>query len=70
MEINKRLHFHTLIAKKLGDSTNLPPDDIKPSLSDADNCDYDPRENDSDKPLGWIDGDPVDSNDTAASKIP
>ena len=42
-EKTKRLNFDKLIIKKLGDSTNLPPNEIKPSLSDADDYDYDTR---------------------------
>ena len=43
---------------------NLPPDEIKPSLDDADDFYYDPRESDGDEPIGWIDGDPIESNGT------
>ena len=28
-----------------------------------DPLDFDPRDNDDDDPLGWIDGDPIDPND-------
>ena len=58
-EKSKRLNFDKLITQKLGDSTNLPPSPIKPSLSELDEHDYDPRESDSDEPIGWIDGDPI-----------
>ena len=30
----------------------------------TDELDLDPRDNDEDEPISWIDGDPVDSNDT------
>ena len=43
---------------------NLPPDELKLSLSDTDDFDYDPRESDGDEPIGWIDGDPIEPNGT------
>ena len=63
-EISKRSNFDKLVTQKLGDSTNLPPDELKPSLPDADDYDYDPRENDSDEPIGWIDGNPIEPHGT------
>ena len=64
-EKSKRLIFDKLITQKLGDSTNLPPSPIKPSFSELDEYNYDPRESDSDEPIGWIDGDPIEPDGTA-----
>ena len=40
----------------------LPPEELKPLIADADYFDFDTRENDEDEPLGWFDGDLLDTN--------
>ena len=44
---------------------NLPPNELNPSLYDANDYDYDPRESDSDEPIGLIDQDPIELNGTS-----
>ena len=61
-EILKRSQFDKLIAAKLDDSITLPPIGPTPPLSEFSDFDFDTRENDSDEPIGWSDGDPVESS--------
>ena len=63
-EIAKRSKFNKLTTDKLGESMDLPPNELKPSLSDANDFDFYSRESDSDEPIGWLDGDPLESDGT------
>ena len=56
------------IKSLLGDSLTLPSKLSKPF--DTSDFDFNPRNNDEDEPLGWIDGDPVDANGTPVFKNP
>ena len=56
----KRLHFDERIKSLLGDLITLPSK--LPKLDHTSDFDFDPRDNDEDEPLGWINGDPVDAN--------
>ena len=60
-EKSKRDKFTDKIINRFGDSLSPPPISSKPE--DMDPLDFDPRENDTDDPLGWIDGDPIDPQD-------
>ena len=50
----KRAQFDTNIRTLLGDSLHLPP---RPDASTYNELDFDPRNSDKDKPIGWLDGD-------------
>ena len=63
-EKGKRDNFTSNITKRLGDSLCIPSTSDKPESMDP--LDYDPRECDEDKPIGWIDGDPIDPTDNKA----
>ena len=62
----KRSNFDKVVEAKLGTSITLPPNESKSSLSEAHDFDFDSRENDSGKPFGWLDGDPLSSDGTPA----
>eukprot|EP00957_Ditylum_brightwellii_P069573 5284203-Ditylum_brightwellii.AAC.1 len=61
-EIWKRVKFDENIATLLGDSITLPPNVVNPQ--DADQFDFNPREDDEAEPLGWINGNPLDEDGT------
>ena len=63
-EKQKRSAFTTNIMKRLGDSLSLPPSLLKPESMNP--LDYDPRDQDDQEPIGWIDGDPIDSTNNSA----
>lgn len=42
----------------------LPPNQLQPSLSDADDFEFDSREIDIDEPIIWLYEDHIESNDT------
>ena len=63
-EKQKRSAFTTNIMKRLGDSLSLPSTLSKPESMNP--LDYDPRDQDDQEPIGWIDGDPIDSTNNSA----
>ena len=60
-EKSKREKFTEKIMKRFGNLLSPPHISSKPE--DMDPLDFDPRNNDKDDPLGWIDGDPIDPQD-------
>ena len=64
-EKQKRSAFTANITKRLGDSLSLPPISAKPESMDP--LDFDPRDQDEDEPIGWVDGDPIDPSNNRAT---